>query len=265
MEIVGFSLHQQNSHDRLSEPRQCLLPTNEVSTAINLQYLPWIYFSLHSAFLCFRLNHITSSALLRVLGSIGNWSKASALFEELGTRNAGNLDPFSFTATSDACVETAQWTQTLGLLERTSSTSIEMGLQKISLANIAIGATGVATLWSTALKLFSAELGVQRTSITYNAAVSSLGQSARWQLALMLLKQLEDQLAHGNDITFTAVINACERAEAATEMPSSRMPRVKSSIHDSLCESPRRNALSSLRALSCPSKNCMIYTVYLSI
>lgn len=221
MEIVGFSLHQQNSHDRLSEPRQCLLPTNEVSTAINLQSLPWI---------CFRLNHITSSALLRVLGSIGNWSKASALFEELGTRNAGNLDPFSFTATSDACVETAQWTQTLGLLERTSSTSIEMGLQKISLANIAIGATGVATLWSTALKLFSAELGVQRTSITYNAAISSLGQSARWQLALMFLKQLEDQLAHGNDITFTAVINACERAEAATEMPSSRMPRVKSSI-----------------------------------
>ena len=220
--------------------------------------------------LCFRLNHITSSALLRVLGSIGNWSKASALFEELGTRNAGNLDPFSFTATSDACVETAQWTQTLGLLERTSSTSIEMGLQKISLANIAIGATGVATLWSTALKLFSAELGVQRTSITYNAAISSLGQSARWQLALMFLKQLEDQLAHGNDITFTAVINACERAEAAdfgpgNKMPSSRMPRVKSSIHDSLCESPRRNALSSLRALSCPSKNCMIYTVYLSI
>ena len=162
------------------------------------------------------MSHITSSALLRVLGSIGNWSKASALFQELGTR--ANLDPFSFTATSDACVETAQWTQALGLLERTSNTRIEMGLQKISLANIAIGATGASTLWSNALELFS-ELGVQRTSITYNAAMSSLGQSARWQLALMLLKQLEDQLAHGNDITFTAVINACERAQPTLNLP----------------------------------------------
>ena len=85
------------------------------------------------------------------------------------------------------------------------------------------------------------------------------GQSARWQLALMLLKQLEDQLAHGNDITFTAVINACERAEDA------KLQDAQGQEFDSLCGSPGRNALSSLRALSCPYKNCMIYTVYFNL
>lgn len=158
-----------------------------------------------------RLNQITSSSLLRVLGSCGKWFDASALLQQLQSC-ASKMVPFSFTATSDACVEAAQWIQTLNLLDVATCSE---GFQKVSLGNIAISASGEAEEWQEAIQLFSTSVArsVQKTMVTHNAATSAFAQSVQWWRALGLLAQLGDQFANGNDITFTAVINACEKAQ----------------------------------------------------
>ena len=157
-----------------------------------------------------RLNQITSSSLLRVLGSCGKWFDASALLQ-LQSCAASKLDPFSFTATSDTCVE-SQWIQTLNLLDMATRSE---DFQQVSLGNIAISASGEAEEWQEAIQLFSTSVArsVQRTMVTHNAATSAFAQSVQWWRALGLLAQLGDQFANGNDITFTAVINACEKAQ----------------------------------------------------
>lgn len=154
-------------------------------------------------------NQITSSSSLRVLGSCGKWFDASALLQQLQSC-ASKMDPFSFTATSDACVEAAQWIQTLNLLDVATCSE---GFQ-VSLGNIAISASGEAEEWQEAIQLFSTSVArsVQKTMVTHNAATSAFAQSVQWWRALGLLAQL-GEFANGNDITFTAVINACEKAQ----------------------------------------------------
>ena len=122
------------------------------------------------------------------------------------------MDPFGVTASSDACVEAAQWIQTLNFLD--VATRSDLGLQ-VSLGNIAISASGEAEEWQEAIQLFSTSVArsVQKTIVTHNAATSAFAQSVQWWRALGLLAQLGDQFANGNDITFTAVINACEKAQ----------------------------------------------------
>ena len=109
-----------------------------------------------------RLNQITSSSLLRVLGSCGKWFDASALLQ-LQSCAASKLDPFSFTATSDTCVE-SQWIQTLNLLDMATRSE---DFQQVSLGNIAISASGEAEEWQEAIQLFSTSVArsVQRTMV----------------------------------------------------------------------------------------------------
>ena len=162
-------------------------------------------------FLNARLSQITSSTLLRVL-SCGKWSSANMLLQQLRMRSE-SLHPFSFTATAAG----AAWMHALKLLKDVTIWSIKLGLQEISLFNIAISATSAsAEAWEKAIQLFSisGSLGsVERTSISYNAATGTFVQSVQWQGAMVLLAQLETQ---ANDITFTGVIHACEKAVGET-------------------------------------------------
>lgn len=168
-----------------------------------------------------RLGEVTSNTLLKALGTGHAWRCASTLFRQLVCR-ALDPDPLSFTAFSGACMEATKWMQTLGILGEARCTCVKLGLQRVTLVNIAINACGPSRLWELALGLFLDvnAASLQKSLVTHNTAANALAKGAQWQRGIQLLNcdlRTRPIRTIANEITFTAAITACEKAEVETQ------------------------------------------------
>ena len=53
--------------------------------------------------------------------------------------------------------------------------------------------------------------GIERNTITYNAAISACGKGGWWREALRLLDDMNSAGVGKSDLTFSAAISACEK------------------------------------------------------
>ena len=150
-----------------------------------------------------QVNCITLTTLVRALGSCGRWQHAA-----FSLQLPMDLDPSTLAAMTHACEEATVWVQALECLGDGSRLKLPL---PASVVNAAISACAPST-WQRAQQLFGSLASLQRTEITFNAAISAAAQGLRWRDALLLLAGMDTLSMESNDISFSASINACEKA-----------------------------------------------------
>ncbi|CAE7281245.1 unnamed protein product [Symbiodinium natans] len=143
---------------------------------------------------------VTHGAALSAFQRAEDWSAATLLFGELEQKQCpANL--IMYNAAMGACG--VRWRQAVQLMSELSRVS-RVDRDVVTYTS-AISACAAAHRWQTALHLL-AEL---QNQVTFTSAISACGLGLEWQPALSLLQELRAEGGRGNVVTFLAALTPC--------------------------------------------------------
>ncbi|CAJ1380539.1 unnamed protein product, partial [Effrenium voratum] len=149
-------------------------------------------------------NTVTYCAAISACEKAAQWAAALQLFWEMPQRGV-QRDEISFSAAISACEKSGQWESAVALLHTMSQV---MPVSTVA-ASAAVTACEGQSQWQAALLLFS---GTKVDQILANAAISAAEKGSQWQVAMQILGDFDRWRLQKTEITYTAAISSCEPA-----------------------------------------------------